>query len=234
MNIFSTECDSLRETARLLRCHIDPKSPWSGEDVVATIRRAADLMEFAAHTIETLRDHATDNGRLRTIAHNMWDWMKCDANKSDATEYMLKVWAERLGKLGVEVGVTPQTPPQKEIEGLQAERQELSDRLDRLVALLAREHNIDASWDGLRHYWTIQLTEEGRRARDETFDTKRENADMRNLLRKLWAGIKAFGDTPYYLEVPGNNPAIVELRPDWTWIDECETALRDLGIEVDE
>ena len=38
---------------------------------------------------------------------------------------------------------------------------------DRLVERLREDWGIDASWDGLRRFWCVQLTEEGVRLRDE-------------------------------------------------------------------
>lgn len=49
-------------------------------------------------------------------------------------------------------------------------REELAERIaafEELVEALRRDWGIEASWDGLRHFWYVGLTEEGVRKRDE-------------------------------------------------------------------
>ena len=48
-----------------------------------------------------------------------------------------------------------------------AERERDQPPYAELIALLARDWGIEASWDGLRHFWYIGLTEECVRNRDE-------------------------------------------------------------------
>ena len=49
------------------------------------------------------------------------------------------------------------------IESMPSAKEHLNDLLDAL-----RHMGIEASWDGLRGFWFIELTEEGMRRRDET------------------------------------------------------------------
>ena len=56
-----------------------------------------------------------------------------------------------------------------EIVELQARVDELQDQVDRyasLVRCLKRDHGINASWDNLRGFWNIEITEEHMNARD--------------------------------------------------------------------
>lgn len=55
---------------------------------------------------------------------------------------------------------------------------------DKLIELLARDWGIEASWDGLRHFWYIGLTEECVRNRDEINEQlEDENAKLRELVK---------------------------------------------------
>ena len=48
-----------------------------------------------------------------------------------------------------------------------AENAKLREQMERLVTLLRVDCDIDASWDGLRRFWYVRLTDEGVRKRDE-------------------------------------------------------------------
>ena len=63
---------------------------------------------------------------------------------------------------------------------LMDESAELREQMGRLVRLLRDEHGIDASWDGLRGFWTVQLTDAGCAMRDRA---EAENAKLRELVR---------------------------------------------------
>ena len=61
-----------------------------------------------------------------------------------------------------------------------AERERDQPPYAELIALLARDWGIEASWDGLRHFWYIGLTEECVRNRDEINEQlEDENAKLR-------------------------------------------------------
>lgn len=63
---------------------------------------------------------------------------------------------------------------------------------DELIEALRRDWDIEASWDGLRRFWYVGLTDEGVRKRDEREATlgrgelERENAELRELVRDLY------------------------------------------------
>lgn len=63
---------------------------------------------------------------------------------------------------------------------------------DELIEALRRDWDIEASWDGLRRFWYVGLTDEGVRKRDEREATlgrgelERENAKLRELVRDLY------------------------------------------------
>ena len=64
-----------------------------------------------------------------------------------------------------------------------AENAKLREQMERLVTLLRVDCDIDASWDGLRRFWSIGLTEDGCLMRDRACKAEAENAKLRELLR---------------------------------------------------
>ncbi len=58
-----------------------------------------------------------------------------------------------------------------------------------------------------------------------------ENIELRKLCRELRTILKDIDYTPYVTEHPGNNPAVTWLEPDWEPIEECDEAMKRLGIE---
>ena len=92
---------------------------------------------------------------------------------------------------------------------------------DVLLDILASEWGIDASWDGLRRFWCVELNDEGVRKRDELHA---ENDKLRELVRIAGTycvnGLCGKDDgCPLYLGKP------YCALPD---------RMRELGIEVDE
>jgi len=67
-----------------------------------------------------------------------------------------------------------------------AENAKLREQVERLVTLLRVDCDIDASWDGLRRFWSIGLTEDGCLMRDRACKAEAENAKLRELVRDLW------------------------------------------------
>lgn len=78
---------------------------------------------------------------------------------------------------------------------LEAENEKLREQMERLVALLRVDCDIDASWDGLRRFWSIGLTEDGCLMRDRACKAEAENAKLRELVRDM---CKAFIHGPCY------------------------------------
>lgn len=78
---------------------------------------------------------------------------------------------------------------------LEAENEKLREQMERLVTLLRVDCDIDASWDGLRRFWSIGLTEDGCLMRDRACKAEAENAKLRELVRDM---CKAFIHGPCY------------------------------------
>jgi hypothetical protein len=64
-----------------------------------------------------------------------------------------------------------------------AENAKLREQMERLVTLLRVDCDIDASWDGLRRFWSIGLTEDGCLMRDRACKAEAENDKLRELVR---------------------------------------------------
>ncbi len=64
----------------------------------------------------------------------------------------------------------------------EAANAKLREQMERLVTLLRNDCDIDASWDGLRKFWSIGLTEDGCLMRDRACKAEAENAKLRELL----------------------------------------------------
>lgn len=60
-----------------------------------------------------------------------------------------------------------------------------NNQMERLVTLLRVDCDIDASWDGLRRFWIIGLTEDGCLMRDRACKAEAENAKLRELAKHL-------------------------------------------------
>ena len=72
---------------------------------------------------------------------------------------------------------------ERDLKELQAENAKLREQMERLVTLLRVDCDIDASWDGLRRFWSIGLTEDGCLMRDRACKAEAENAKLRELVR---------------------------------------------------
>lgn len=59
----------------------------------------------------------------------------------------------------------------------------LRDQTELLVTLLRNDCDIEASWDGLRHFWSIELTDDGCLMRDRACKAEADNAKLRELLQ---------------------------------------------------
>lgn len=110
---------------------------------------------------------------------------------------------------------------EQRIDELCAEVERLKDREQNLVTLLRNDCDIEASWDGLRKFWCIGLTESGCLMRDRACKAEAENAKLRELVRFIMH------------QCNDGNPRCDECIG---WNDgECVALLRirELGIEVD-
>ena len=87
---------------------------------------------------------------------------------------------------------------------------------DELIESLRRDWDIEASWDGLRRFWYVGLTDEGVRKRDEREVNRlqAENAKLRELVDELYP-LADYG------------------AMDASELDRAHDRMRELGIEVD-
>lgn len=65
---------------------------------------------------------------------------------------------------------------------LKAENDKLREQIELLITLLRNDCDIEASWDGLRKFWNIGLTESGCLMRDRACKAEAENAKLRDEL----------------------------------------------------
>lgn len=75
-------------------------------------------------------------------------------------------------------------------------------RYRELVEILRRDWHIEASWDGLRKFWYVGLTEEGVRERDERDAKAMEAAnieigELRALCKSMRCALKDYHDQTY-------------------------------------
>lgn len=68
----------------------------------------------------------------------------------------------------------------------EAENAKLREQTELLVTLLRNDCDIEASWDGLRKFWYIGLTESGCLMRDRACKAEAKNAKLRELVRDLY------------------------------------------------
>lgn len=126
-------------------------------------------------------------------------------------------------------------------ERLMNENAKLREQTERLVTLLRNDCDIEASWDGLRHFWSIELTEDGCLMRDRACKAEAENAKLRELVRDAW------GDGHPDRSCDGCDirdechDDVERMRKDGMLrFSRClfevqiEQRMRELGIEVDE
>ena len=100
-----------------------------------------------------------------------------------------------------------------ECERLDAENAKLREQMERLVTLLRVDCDIDASWDGLRRFWNIGLTEDGCLMRDRACKAEAENAKLRELVDELYP-LADYG------------------AMDASELDRAHDLMRELGLEV--
>lgn len=112
---------------------------------------------------------------------------------------------------------------EREVDRLQTENAKLREQMERLVTLLRVDCDIDASWDGLRRFWSIGLTEDGCLMRDRACKAEAENAKLRELVRDM---CKAFIHGPCY--------RLCEHMPEPCNGDKCQYVRRmhELGVDA--
>lgn len=129
----------------------------------------------------------------------------------------------------------------KELTAAMAENAKLREQMERLVTLLRVDCDIDASWDGLRRFWSIGLTEDGCLMRDRACKAEAENAKLLELVIGMhMAYVETLNeceslDEGLIWECSGNIDADVAKSRAKFKADRhrFDAALRDLGVEVD-
>lgn len=72
------------------------------------------------------------------------------------------------------------------VQFLESDNAKLRERMEQLVTLLRVDCDIEASWDGLRKFWSISLTKDGCLMRDRACKAEAENVKLRELCTDLW------------------------------------------------
>ena len=72
-----------------------------------------------------------------------------------------------------------------QINQLRDENAKLREQTELLVTLLRNDCDIEASWDGLRKFWYIGLTEGGCLMRDRACKAEAENAKLREFATQM-------------------------------------------------
>lgn len=122
------------------------------------------------------------------------------------SESIFETFTDERGNISVRVSQEVQVLTREEanrIEAeyrrMQAENAKLREQMERLVTLLRVDCDIDASWDGLRRFWSIGLTEDGCLMRDRACKAEAENAKLLELVEDMLDCIQiraAFGRPP--------------------------------------
>ena len=122
-----------------------------------------------------------------------------------------------------ELGNCPGCPNIADLQEALEQNAKLREQTERLVTLLRNDCDIEASWDGLRKFWYIGLTESGCLMRDRACKAEAENAKLRELVSGLeyCAQGHVCDCCPLY-------------DPSGTNHHRCESLERELGIEVTE
>lgn len=76
---------------------------------------------------------------------------------------------------------------------LAVENARLQEQMERLVTLLRNDCDIEASWDGLRRFWSIGLTEGGCLMRDRACKAEAENSKLREELEVVGTAAYLYG-----------------------------------------
>lgn len=117
----------------------------------------------------------------------------------------------------------------------ESEVAKLREQTERLVTLLRNDCDIDASWDGLRRFWSIGLTENGCLMRDRACKAEAENAKLRELVDGLrYCANESHGHGRCSVRFVDGYVTYCPLYDVDSDTARCEALLRELGIEVDE
>lgn len=135
----------------------------------------------------------------------------------------LGIMERKAGQLIIKCQSYEQLSPSQEalcarIDELCEQVERLKEREQSLVTLLRNDCDIEASWDGLRRFWSIGLTEDGCLMRDRACKAEAESAKLREYAAKAWSLFIRHGAVH---------------ACDLSEVDAVRDGLRELGIEVD-
>ena len=137
---------------------------------------------------------------------------------------------------GSMVYVTALMTPEQAIEATLGPREQPP--YDELIEALRRDWDIEASWDGLRRFWYVGLTDEGVRKRDEREATLgRETCRITDERYKECMALVQ--DLLHHIEYPPCEGCLLEMScaGDLSQCDEyfdwLKPRARELGVEVD-
>ena len=117
---------------------------------------------------------------------------------------------------------------------LYKENAELREQTELLITLLRNDCDIEASWDGLRKFWIIGLTESGCLMRDRACKAEAENAKLRELVRELWNCALQYHRFDVYRHEIGVDGCGIGCTANGESCCACklEQRMRELGVEV--
>lgn len=196
---------------------IDRPSSGMGLD---ELREEFDWMfEFQSRMAEKIRGDAD--------VHNLVDYVGKLESENVALREKAQRQADELTALrkAIEQRNGEWRPWKRQAERFVAENAKLREQMERLVTLLRNDCDIDASWDGLRGFWLIGLTENGCLMRDRACKAEAENDKLRELVGDMMVAWWACDNE----RCPRHDKRCEEGK--FCAFDECA---RDLGIEVDE
>ena len=120
---------------------------------------------------------------------------------------------------------------EREVDRLQTENAKLREQMDRLVTLLRVDCDIDASWDGLRRFWSIGLTEDGCLMRDRACKAEAENAKLRELAVLNWEWAHSCCGNNCKMRTDGCG---YQIDRECNYEREIYDRMRELGIELND
>ena len=125
--------------------------------------------------------------------------------------------------------------PIEDGKAVRAENAKLREQMERLVTLLRNDCDIEASWDGLRRFWSIELTEDGCLMRDRACKAEAENAKLRELVDGLrYCANESHGHGRCSVRFVDGYATHCPLYDEDSCTAKCEALMRELRIEVDE
>lgn len=116
----------------------------------------------------------------------------------------------------------------KVAEAHERESAKLREQIELLTTILRNDCDIDASWDGLRRFWSIELTESGCLMRDRACKAEAENAKLRKFAESYLDAVGECCDLCPYDDVDLCDTETDPMRDGCRLYEE----MRELGVEV--